>query len=688
MPPTPTPVTITDWKGEYYDNVSLQGSPKVVRNDRVVDFNLPKGTAPATNMPSENWSARWSRTWRFDEGNYRFHLLVDDGARLWVDNRLLIDAWTDGSTREYTAEIYLQGNDPIKLEYYNRLGDARVRLNWEPVTQYSGWKGSYYAVRDLTGLPVFQRDDANIDFNWGTGSPRADVPADNFSVRWVRRLNFQAGQYRFEAFSDDGVRVYVDNTLVIDAWKDGQSSYGGTVQLSAGQHEVRVDYYEHIGQALIELTWTQQSGPTATPTATRTTTPPSATPTATPTTKPPTATPTVTPTTRPPTATPTEPPPIGKPSIVLEPDAGPIGRPFNVIGRGWPAGATVDLFLVRPGARSGGPAAQATADGQGNFQVEMVIPAGAGWEGEELAQIRAVSPDVNATAGAVYRIRPELKSIRFTPIPANDERFALAGPLYLALNSAEAWAQWFGDAPPAPSIDWGRDVVLGAFLGPDAAGSQLVVLDVVQRSNNVVVKLSTAASGQGQGSGQSGIVVGGQGNAQNRGGTGPRAMVRVSRQALEEGTRAGLTYMFVNAQGTLLAQGPAGAAALPPTGLGVAMSQAPEAALAMGVGGGLTETQAAKVAPDSGATEPQALAAAASGALTETQALTVSSELPREQAQEPVVEPTAPAGVPAATVLPAAVDQAAGISPTTVLLIAVGALVLIALALLLFRRYV
>ncbi len=310
VPPTATPtstprVTITDWRGEYFADRSLQGPPRVVRSDRVVDFDLPQGTTAASNMPSENWSARWSRTWRFEEGSYRFRLLVDDGARLWVAGRLLIDAWGDGPAREFTGDLYLKGEVPIQLDYYNHLGKARVRLSWERVTQFGDWIGSYYAVRDLSGLPVFQRDDPEINFNWGAGSPRSDIPADNFSVRWTRRLKFnQPGRYRFRADSDDGVRMWVDGRLVIDGWRDGYSTHERVVNLTAGSHDLRVDYYERRGGALIQVAWEfvpATKTPTHTPTNTPTPTP-SHTPTATP-----TATATATPTNTP-TATPTDTP--------------------------------------------------------------------------------------------------------------------------------------------------------------------------------------------------------------------------------------------------------------------------------------------------------------------------------------------------------------------------------------------
>jgi hypothetical protein len=270
----------------------------------------------------------------------------------------------------------------------------------------------------------------------------------------------------------------------------------------------------------------------------------------------------------------------------------------------------------------------------------------------------------------------------------------VAGPVYLALDSAQAWEQWFGAAPPPvdPPVDWERHVVLGAFLRPGTAGNQLVVRDVVQRGNDVVVKLST--SGPSQGSVQPGFDVPGQGSAPSQGGAGPRVMVYVSRNDLEQGTRAALNYMFVDAQGTLLAQGPAGAEALAPTRAAASAMEAPEAARALGMGGGVTETLAAKAAEDSGETEAQALAAPAAGQLAETQSFTEPStstaagaeEQALEQPQEAVAQATEPAGAPAATVVPPAEDEAGGLSPIIVLLIAAGVLVLVGLALFLLRR--
>jgi hypothetical protein len=118
------------------------------------------------------------------------------------------------------------------------------------------WLGEYYANRSLSGYPVVVRQDAAVDFNWGYGSPAPGIPADNFSVRWNRSLWFDEGTYRFYANADDGVRVWVDGSLVIDQWHTWRpETYSGEIWLGSGYHQVVVDYYEEYGLAFISMWW-------------------------------------------------------------------------------------------------------------------------------------------------------------------------------------------------------------------------------------------------------------------------------------------------------------------------------------------------------------------------------------------------------------------------------------------------
>jgi PKD repeat protein/uncharacterized protein YraI len=123
-----------------------------------------------------------------------------------------------------------------------------------PPVAITGWKGEYYANRELQGDPVLVRDDPEIKFDWGTGSPAPEVPPDNFSARWTISRELPAGTYRFNIWVDDGVRMWIDDVLIIDGWTEGATrNYLADVNLAAGIHNARVEYFEAVANAMITL---------------------------------------------------------------------------------------------------------------------------------------------------------------------------------------------------------------------------------------------------------------------------------------------------------------------------------------------------------------------------------------------------------------------------------------------------
>ena len=108
----------------------------------------------------------------------------------------------------------------------------------------------------MTGAPVLIREDADIDFEWGSDSPGEGVPADDFSVRWSRHVWLDEATYDFSVFADDGVRLWVDGQLLVDQWWESQGNgYDGTVALASGYHYVLMEYYDHLGSATARLSW-------------------------------------------------------------------------------------------------------------------------------------------------------------------------------------------------------------------------------------------------------------------------------------------------------------------------------------------------------------------------------------------------------------------------------------------------
>ncbi len=121
----------------------------------------------------------------------------------------------------------------------------------------SQYRAEYYNNRTLSGSPTLtQCEGWPINHDWGGGGPSGGVGNDNFSARWTGRASINAGRYTFIARSDDGIRVWLDNNLIIDAWRDqGPTEYRNTRDVSSGMHDIRVEYYENSGGAVAQFRW-------------------------------------------------------------------------------------------------------------------------------------------------------------------------------------------------------------------------------------------------------------------------------------------------------------------------------------------------------------------------------------------------------------------------------------------------
>jgi len=253
------------WQVAYWNNTTLSGEPVITGTDQNLDHDWGNG-APRGGVNADRFSARWKRYVDVtDAGTYRFTATSDDGIRVYVDGDLIIDEWHDQSARTFVSDVNLTvGHHLVVVEYYENMGHAVAKLTWwrpVPITPHN-WRGEYFADRHLTGEPVLVRDDpvdgesGGLDFNWGTGSPAAHIPSDGFSVRWTRLIPLKPGAYRFTATSDDGIRVWADDYLVINQWYDHPAqTFTGDVNLTGANHVIVVEYYENKGAAVAQVSW-------------------------------------------------------------------------------------------------------------------------------------------------------------------------------------------------------------------------------------------------------------------------------------------------------------------------------------------------------------------------------------------------------------------------------------------------
>jgi glucose/arabinose dehydrogenase len=268
--PAPSACQVGQYRAEYFNNRTLSGSPTFSQCEAAIDDDWGTG-GPGNGLGRDDFSVRWTGRHTFAAGSYTFSATADDGVRLWLDGELIVDAWKDQGATTYRATRTLTAGDhEVKMEYYEHGGGAVARLSWQagtglptptPTPQPTGcqvgqYRAEYFNNRTLSGSPTFSQCEAAIDDDWGTGGPGNGLGRDDFSVRWTGRHTFAAGSYTFSATADDGVRLWLDGELIVDAWKDqGATTYRATRTLPAGEHEVKMEYYEHGGGAVARLSW-------------------------------------------------------------------------------------------------------------------------------------------------------------------------------------------------------------------------------------------------------------------------------------------------------------------------------------------------------------------------------------------------------------------------------------------------
>ncbi|MBI2018040.1 hypothetical protein HYS92_03230 [Candidatus Daviesbacteria bacterium] len=307
-------------RGTYFTtDKTPQGTPIITRLDQEINFNWETGTPdPAVSADGDHFSINWAGYVQAPQtGDYIFYTKVNGRAKLFIDGTQLINNGTDTGATYQTNKITLVAGSKhsLSLEFIEETGNSEIQLSWSydtgnpstsqvtpdiiktqylfsnninyqiayssaqipktdpngpqtPKSQPDGLQGYYFPNPDLTGAPILKRVDPKIKFDtWGAGSPDPLVPADDFSVRWSGQILVPdtTTDYTFYVKANDGAKLFIDGVKVIDKWGNTSTTkeYISTpVKLAANtRHNIILEYYEHTGDAEVQLLWESPSLP-------------------------------------------------------------------------------------------------------------------------------------------------------------------------------------------------------------------------------------------------------------------------------------------------------------------------------------------------------------------------------------------------------------------------------------------
>ncbi|MBK8226924.1 MAG: glycoside hydrolase family 3 C-terminal domain-containing protein [Flavobacteriales bacterium] len=160
--------------------------------------------------------------------------------------------WNRASGR---MEFQVGGESPRVEPRYVTVPEAML-FHTEDGKRAPGLSARYFSGIDVTTKPAFNRIDPKIDFQWTLYGPDQRVPFDHFAVVWegaiVPDVN---GTWNIGIEGNDGYRLYLNDSLVIDRWND-QSFHTTLVQYTftaAVPHKLRIEYRERSGNARFRL---------------------------------------------------------------------------------------------------------------------------------------------------------------------------------------------------------------------------------------------------------------------------------------------------------------------------------------------------------------------------------------------------------------------------------------------------
>ncbi len=163
------------WTVNFFNNTKLQGTPAITRYDSQPAIDC-SGQSPAAGVNPDNFSARYAVSVVAPEtGDYRVGFACDDGARLFIDDKLIIDSWSNGAKRSKSTIVNLQAGKTYRFraEYFQAAGDAVFSVGWQTPSSKSAPFASLLAkAKAADAVILFTGDNHDIEQE---GQDRSDI---------------------------------------------------------------------------------------------------------------------------------------------------------------------------------------------------------------------------------------------------------------------------------------------------------------------------------------------------------------------------------------------------------------------------------------------------------------------------------------------------------------------------------
>ena len=225
--------------------------------------------------------------------DYTFYLIGDDGFKMWINGKEVIEFWRAEWDKEQTsAPVTLnKGMNDIKIEYFQGYGGLYLDLKWSasgiskqnlpqeclyPAEKNLGVIGEYYkceagSVPADYGFTNKTGEGLSSQINFDNTAlsdifTQSNGNNENATARWISGIKTtNTDDYTFTMSGNDGYRVYLDGEKIIDNWVFSETATertSDTVELNVTKrHTIMVELLQKTGNTEAKLYWQRNGGP-------------------------------------------------------------------------------------------------------------------------------------------------------------------------------------------------------------------------------------------------------------------------------------------------------------------------------------------------------------------------------------------------------------------------------------------
>lgn len=256
-------------QGEYFNNEKLEGKPVITRIDTVIDLDRSK-LREVKELNAENISARWTGSLSVDnDGEYFLGMNADDGFRLFVDGKIVIENWHDFSPElKYNKVALKKGAHDIKIEFFQKYGGYSIRLAWGTATkslaEYE--KNLFTKAIEVAkkadviiyagGIsPRMEGEEMPVDISGFKGGDRLTLDLPAIQERFLKMLKSAGKPVIFVLMNGSAVSVnWADGNIpaILEAWYPGEEGGNAVADILFGDYNpggrLPVTFYKGVDQ--------------------------------------------------------------------------------------------------------------------------------------------------------------------------------------------------------------------------------------------------------------------------------------------------------------------------------------------------------------------------------------------------------------------------------------------------------